>query len=104
MVLNNSANILAIVSGPAPSSTWETFANSPDDLAKGNGLWQSILKVADYVLVDSTTSDNYFFIILDLICMKIKLQYLSYIVMLNLCFLNKIQIPLSTKYFLGKRN
>lgn len=61
MVLNNSANILAIVSGPAPSSTWETFANSPDDLAKGNGLWQSILKVADYVLVDSTTSDNYFF-------------------------------------------
>lgn len=61
MILNNSANILTIISGPAKSSTWDTFANSPNDLAKENGLWQSILKVANYVLIDSTTSDKIFF-------------------------------------------
>lgn len=61
MILNDSANILVIVSGPAKKSTWNSFASSPTDLAKENGLWQSILNVANYVLIDSTTSKSYLY-------------------------------------------
>lgn len=62
MVLGDNANILAIVYGPAKKAMWEMFQNSPNELAKENGLWQSIMAIADYVLVDSATCDEKIFI------------------------------------------
>jgi len=54
MVLGNNTDILTVVYGPAKPSTWQAFINSPEQIAKDNGLWQSILNICDYVLVDST--------------------------------------------------
>lgn len=61
MILGNSANILAVIYGPALKETWDTFENDIEQLEEENGLWQSILKIADYVLVDSSTSKNKLF-------------------------------------------
>ena len=61
MVLNASANILAVVYGPAKEGTWEKLEKSKNLLSTDNGLWQSIFNVADYVLVDSDTSKSKMF-------------------------------------------
>jgi hypothetical protein len=55
MVLGNDTDILTVVYGPAKQSTWQAFVNSPAQIAKDNGLWQSIMNIADYILVDSAT-------------------------------------------------
>ena len=55
MVLGNDAQIMAVVYGPAKESTWKAFKESPKELSKENGLWQSIINLCDYVLVDSST-------------------------------------------------
>jgi hypothetical protein len=55
MVLGNDTDILTVVYGPAKQSTWQAFVNSPVQIAKDNGLWQSIMNIADYILVDSAT-------------------------------------------------
>jgi len=55
MILGNDAQIMAVVYGPAKESTWKAFKESPKELARENGLWQSILNICDYVLVDSRT-------------------------------------------------
>lgn len=55
MVIGDEAQILAIVSGPAKASVWNIFLNSPQLSAQNNGLWQAILNMCDYVLVDSKT-------------------------------------------------
>lgn len=55
MILGNDAQLLAVVSGPAKTATWQAFKSFPKDVAKENGLWQAILNICDYVLVDSTT-------------------------------------------------
>jgi hypothetical protein len=57
MVLGNDTDILTVVYGPAKQSTWEALINSPEQIAKDNGLWQSILNICDYVLVDSATCE-----------------------------------------------
>ncbi|MDR1974464.1 MAG: hypothetical protein LBQ31_07300 [Bacteroidales bacterium] len=61
MVLGNDTDILTVVYGPAKQSTWQAFINSPAQIAKDNGLWQSILNVCDYVLVDSATCNDKLF-------------------------------------------
>jgi len=62
MILGNDTDILTIVYGPAKKSTWEALFNSPEQIAKDNGLWQSVLNTCDYVLIDSVTcNDNLFF-------------------------------------------
>ena len=61
MVLGNSANILTVVSGPAKRATWNSFLRSTQKIAKDNGLWQSILNIANYVLIDSGTCPNCIF-------------------------------------------
>ena len=55
MVLGNNTDILTIIYGPAKLSTWNAFISSPEQIAKDNGLWQSIMNICDYVLVDSAT-------------------------------------------------
>ena len=62
MVLGNNTEILTIVYGPAKQSTWQAFIKSPTQIATDNGLWQSILNICDYVLVDSVTcADKLFY-------------------------------------------
>jgi hypothetical protein len=61
MVLGNDTDILTVVYGPAKQSTWEAFKNSPLQTAKDNGLWQSILNICDYVLIDSKTCSETIF-------------------------------------------
>jgi hypothetical protein len=55
MILGNDTDILTVVYGPAKQSTWQAFINSPAQIAKDNGLWQSIMNIADYILIDSAT-------------------------------------------------
>ena len=47
---------MAIVYGPAQKSTWVELEKSPASLANNNGLWQAILFLCDYVMVDSSTN------------------------------------------------
>ncbi len=61
MILGNNTDILTVVYGPAKSSTWNAFMNSPEQIANDNGLWQSIINVCDFVLVDSTTCQEKLF-------------------------------------------
>jgi hypothetical protein len=61
MVLGNDTDILTVVYGPAKQSTWQAFINSPTQIAKDNGLWQSIMNIADYILVDSATCSTKLF-------------------------------------------
>lgn len=55
MILGDDTNILTIIYGPAKQSTWQAFVESPEQIATDNGLWQSILNICDYVLIDSAT-------------------------------------------------
>ena len=55
MILRDDTDILTIVFGPAKQSTWEALINSREQIANDNGLWQSILNISDFVLVDSAT-------------------------------------------------
>lgn len=61
MVLGNNTDILTIVYGPAKQSTWQALVNSREQIAKDNGLWQSIINICDYVLVDSATCKDKLF-------------------------------------------
>lgn len=61
MVLGDSANLLAIVYGPAKSYTWDKLRKSPKELASTNGLWQSIVNIVDYIFADSVNSQHPYF-------------------------------------------
>ena len=58
MLFGNEVDILSIVYGPARPAMWNTFENSPQQLAKENGLWETIINLSDAVLADSTTAVN----------------------------------------------
>lgn len=58
MILGNDTQTIAVVYGPAKQHTWNVFKDSPQKLAQDNGLWQSILYLCDYVLIDSTTNSD----------------------------------------------
>lgn len=57
MILGDSCDFLAVVYGPAKPFTWSAFEKNPEELAKSNGLWESIFNICDYVIADSVTSD-----------------------------------------------
>lgn len=61
MTTGGEADILVVVSGPAKPDTWERLQASRTSLAAENGLWQSILNIARYVLVDSVTCPSKLF-------------------------------------------
>ena len=56
MLFGYEVNALAIVSGPAKPEAWKLFQDSPQQLARQNGLWESIINLADAVLADSATA------------------------------------------------
>ena len=55
MILKDSARMICIVYGPAKKKTWKLLEKGLDVLASNNGLWQSIYKICDGVLIDSVT-------------------------------------------------
>ena len=55
MILKDSARMISIVYGPAKKKTWKLLEKGLDVLASNNGLWQSIYKICDGVLIDSVT-------------------------------------------------
>ena len=57
MLFGNDIDILTIVFGPAIKYTWKVFRENSNKLAKDNGLWQTIIGLSNYVLVDSITSE-----------------------------------------------
>lgn len=54
MLIGKDDDLLTVVYGPAPASTWSRLHNEPRQLI-ANGLWQAILDVSDAILVDSLT-------------------------------------------------
>jgi len=58
MLIGDDADLLTVVYGPAPSTTWPYLENDPASLMKLNGLWEAILTVSDAVLIDSSTATN----------------------------------------------
>jgi hypothetical protein len=57
MLFGNDIDILSIVYGPAKKTTWNKFKENWTQLAKENGLWESILNLSNYCLADSATSE-----------------------------------------------
>jgi hypothetical protein len=57
MLIGNNQDLLTVVYGPAPSSTWPMLRDDPGTLVKRNGLWESVLEISDALLVDSSTDD-----------------------------------------------
>jgi hypothetical protein len=58
MLFGNDIDILTIVFGPAGKQTWKTLKDNPSKLSTGNGLWQAVLNLSNYLLADSATSDS----------------------------------------------
>jgi hypothetical protein len=57
MLVGSGHDLLSIVYGPAPRTTWALLANNPGRLAAQNGLWEAILETSDAVLIESATDD-----------------------------------------------
>ena len=55
MLIGDNCDLLSVIYGPAPISTWPLLQNKPEELITRNGLWESILNVSDAILVDSST-------------------------------------------------
>jgi hypothetical protein len=55
MLIGQGHDLLSVVYGPAPDSTWPLLKSDPATLAQRNGLWEAILAVSDAILVDTAT-------------------------------------------------
>jgi len=55
MLIGSNCDLMTVVYGPAPQSTWRTLENEPHQLAERNGLWEAIFEVSDALLVESAT-------------------------------------------------
>lgn len=55
MLIGNDCDLLSVIYGPAPDSTWPLLESNPKELIRRNGLWESILNISDAILVDSST-------------------------------------------------
>lgn len=55
MVMGDSCHFMSIVYGPAKPQIWSILKHGINKLAESNGLWQSIYKICDFVLIDSAT-------------------------------------------------
>lgn len=57
MLFGGEANVLSIVYGPGKPKMFNLLRNSPQELARKNGLWQAIINLSDAILVDSTKAE-----------------------------------------------
>ena len=58
MLIGEDSDLLTVVYGPAPITTWDRLNNDPVNLMQQNGLWEAILTVSDAILIDSPTVAN----------------------------------------------
>jgi len=58
MLFGDEIEILSIVSGPAKPEMWTLLQKDAKQLAKQNGLWETIIHLSNAVLVDSPTLSN----------------------------------------------
>lgn len=56
MILGEETPLLTIVSGPAKPAQWPQVFSAPETAAATNGLWEAVLKLSDFVWIDSTTA------------------------------------------------
>ena len=57
MLVGPNVDMLTVVYGPAKASRWQLLNENPRELARQNGLWESVMATSNAVLVDSST-DN----------------------------------------------
>lgn len=57
MLVGENVDIMTVIYGPAPASTWPLLRDNPTALMEKNGLWESILTVSDAILIDAITDD-----------------------------------------------
>lgn len=55
MLIGEQHEMMTVVYGPAPASTWSTLVKQPGALADRNGLWEAIMETSDALLVDAST-------------------------------------------------
>lgn len=55
MLVGDDVDILTVVSGPARPAMWSLLERDYVELAKQNGLWESIINLSNAVLADSVT-------------------------------------------------
>jgi hypothetical protein len=55
MLIGDKADMLTVVYGPAPPSTWGALTTSPKDVMERNGLWEAVLMCSDALLADAST-------------------------------------------------
>ena len=58
MTVGYQCDTMAIVYGPAPSSHISLLKNNQTELGKRNGLWESILKTTNAIIVDCKSKDG----------------------------------------------
>lgn len=56
MLIGSGEDLLTVVYGPAPETTWSNLDANPSELLR-NGLWEAIFVASDAILADSAT-DN----------------------------------------------
>lgn len=59
MLFGDDVDHLAIIFGPAKPAVEDRLRNDPVELAATNGLWESVVKLANWCLVDASTFDDY---------------------------------------------
>lgn len=55
MLIGDGSDLLTVVYGPAPKSTWSMLARDPAGLMEKNGLWESVMVCSDAIMIDSKT-------------------------------------------------
>lgn len=58
MLFGNRIKLLTVVYGPAKPAMWRLLRREPDVLSRTNGLWEAVLNLSNYVLTDSSTSEQ----------------------------------------------
>ena len=60
MLVGDDAIVLTVVFGAAKEETWKTFDSDINKLITRNGLWEAILNLSNYTLIDSYTLEKSF--------------------------------------------
>lgn len=55
MLVGDKTDVLTVIYGPAPRTTWPTLHSTPNELMKQNGLWEAALICSDAILIDAST-------------------------------------------------
>lgn len=58
MLIGPEHDLLTVVYGPAPPSTWKLLDQDPGTLITRNGLWEVILETSDAILAESSTDSD----------------------------------------------